>query len=175
MINLRFPTEEDIDQINIVCNAPWALEYGFTHFWESRLFQDAKALIRFLPLMQKGEELKSPEVACTFLYAFNKENKIVGRTSIRHELNDHLYKDGGHIGYAVVPEFRKQGIATDILKQSLQICREFNIQVEGKVLITCDDDNLGSIKTIEKNRGVLLDKFSLVAGKPLKRRYWITL
>jgi predicted acetyltransferase len=84
-------------------------------------------------------------------------------------------KDGGHIGYAVVPEFRKQGVATKILEESLRFCRKWNIQVEGKVLVTCDDDNIGSIKTIEKNGGMLLDKINLVEGKPLKRRYWITL
>ena len=42
-----------------------------------------------------------------------------------------------------------------------------------RVLLTCDDDNVGSIRTIEKNGGVLE---SIVAGphggKP-KRRYWI--
>jgi len=42
-----------------------------------------------------------------------------------------------------------------------------------RVLVTCDDDNVGSIKTIEKNGGVLE---SIVTGpdvdKP-KRRYWI--
>ena len=177
MIKLRFPTDKDIKEIDSVCNAKWALEFGFTHFWESRLLQDAKALIRFLPLMQKGEELQGTEVACSFLFAFNEENKIVGRASIRHEVNDDLMKDGGHIGYAVVPQFRNQGIATDILKQSLQFCREWKIQVDGKVLVTCDDDNVGSIKTIEKNGGTLLDKIDLIPGngKPLKRRYWIGL
>jgi predicted acetyltransferase len=41
------------------------------------------------------------------------------------------------------------------------------------VLVTCDDDNVGSIKTIENNRGVLED---VVSGSDLdkpKRRYWI--
>lgn len=175
MINLRFPTIEDSAEIDKVCNATWALDFGFTHFWESRLNQDATKLIRFLPLMQKGQELQGSEVPCTFMFAFNSENQIVGRTSIRHEVNEHLMKDGGHIGYAVVPEFRKQGVATKILEESLRFCRKWNIQVEGKVLVTCDDDNIGSIKTIEKNGGMLLDKINLVEGKPLKRRYWITL
>ena len=64
-------------------------------------------------------------------------------------------KDGGHIGYAVVPKFRGQGIATEILKQSLDYCKENNVQTAGKVLVTCDDDNIGSVKTIENNGGIL--------------------
>ena len=42
-----------------------------------------------------------------------------------------------------------------------------------EVLVTCDDENIGSIRTIEKNGGVLEN---LVAGPDLdkpKRRYWI--
>lgn len=42
-----------------------------------------------------------------------------------------------------------------------------------RVLVTCDDGNIGSIKTIENNGGVLED---IVSGPDLdkpKRRYWI--
>jgi predicted acetyltransferase len=47
---------------------------------------------------------------------------------------------------------------------------EFGI---GRVLVTCDDDNDGSIRTIEKNGGVLEN----IVGRPdlpkPKQRYWI--
>jgi predicted acetyltransferase len=43
----------------------------------------------------------------------------------------------------------------------------------GRVLVTCEDDNDGSIRTIEKNGGVLEN----IIGRPdlpkPKRRYWI--
>jgi predicted acetyltransferase len=42
-----------------------------------------------------------------------------------------------------------------------------------RVLVTCDDDNVGSIRTIERNGGVLEN---VVTGPDLatpKRRYWI--
>jgi hypothetical protein len=57
------------------------------------------------------------------------------------------------------------------LQVSLQIARER--LALGRILVTCDDDNLGSIRTIEKNGGVL---DSIVSGPDLKkpkRRYWI--
>ena len=46
-----------------------------------------------------------------------------------------------------------------------------------KVLITCDDNNIGSIKVIERNGGVLEDKFNdVIDGKPrVTRRYWINI
>lgn len=59
-----------------------------------------------------------------------------------------------------------------MLRQSVEIARE-RLGI-GRVLVTCDDDNVGSIKTIEKNGGVLE---GVVTGPDLtkpKRRYWIT-
>jgi len=44
-----------------------------------------------------------------------------------------------------------------------------------RVLVTCDDDNIGSIGTIEKNGGILEN---VIDGPDLdkpKRRYWIEL
>ena len=175
MITLRFPNINDIPQIEKTCNADWALDFGFVHYWESKLNREPSALIDFLPKLDIGEDIPEGHIACCFMFAFNEKNEIVGRTSIRKVLVPHLRTDGGHIGYAVVPEFRKQGIATEILKQSLDYCRENNINEDGKVLVTCDDDNLGSIKTITGNGGILQDKIELAHNKPLKRRYWIAL
>ena len=42
-----------------------------------------------------------------------------------------------------------------------------------RVLVTCDDDNVGSIKTIEKNGGVLESIVTGPDGDKPKRRYWI--
>jgi predicted acetyltransferase len=107
-------------------------------------------------------------LSCLFAFA---GTSIVGRVSIRHSLNPHLERLGGHIGYVVVPEYRRQGYATAILRQSLQIARQ-KLGLK-RVLVTCDDDNVGSIKTIEKNGGVFE---SIVTGPDdgnPKRRYWI--
>jgi len=117
-----------------------------------------------------GVELSVDHVPSTFLLAFVGE-RIVGRTSIRHHLNSRLERIGGHIGYAVVPEFRRRGYATEILRQSLQIANEqLGIRC---ALVTCDDDNAGSIRVIEKNGGILYD---VITGPDItkpKRRYWI--
>jgi predicted acetyltransferase len=106
----------------------------------------------------------------TFLFAF-EDRRIVGRVTIRHALNDVLARGGGHIGYVVVPEFRRQGCATEILRQALRIARD-RLGLE-RALVICDDDNLASIRTIEKNGGILEE---IVRGPDLdkpKRRYWI--
>src|SRR5262245_21756364 len=126
--------------------------------------------LELLGQQTRGENLPLRHVPSTFLFAFDG-SRIVGRVAIRHKLNDFLLRVGGHIGYVVVPEFRRRGYATAILRQSLEIARR-NLGI-ARVLVTCDDDNLGSIKVIEKNGGVLEN---VVAGPDLdkpKRRYWI--
>jgi len=40
-----------------------------------------------------------------------------------------------------------------------------------RVLLTCDDDNIGSARTIEKNGGVLEEVLTTDLGAT--RRYWI--
>ena len=108
----------------------------------------------------------------TFLFAF-AGSTIVGRVSIRHSLNPYLERVGGHIGYVVVPEYRRRGCATVILRQSLQIAH--HTLGLTRVLVTCDEDNTGSIRAIEKNGGVFESVVIESADETPKRRYWINL
>jgi predicted acetyltransferase len=110
-------------------------------------------------------------VEATWLVA-EVAGEIVGRTSIRHRLDDSLAFHGGHIGYAVRPAFRRRGHATEILRQSLVIARSFGVE---RVLVTCDDDNVASAAVIEACGGQLE---RVVPGHESDtgaafRRYWI--
>jgi predicted acetyltransferase len=136
-------------------------------------YQEGMSLAQYLERLaerERGVNLPPNHVPTTFRFAFEGP-RIVGRVAIRHALNDALKRVGGHIGYIVVPEFRRRGCATEILRQSLLIARD---QLGlARVLVTCDDDNVGSIRTIEKNDGVLEE---IVSGPDLgapKRHYWI--
>ncbi|AKM82471.1 TPA: GNAT family acetyltransferase [Candidatus Berkelbacteria bacterium] len=97
-------------------------------------------------------------------------DEFIGRTSIRHSLNENLKKIGGHIGYTIRPSRRKMGYGTKILQLSLPKAKELGID---KALLTCDKDNIGSAKIIEKNGGVLENELEQSEGKPPKLRYWI--
>ena len=98
------------------------------------------------------------------------DGTIVGRATVRLELDDFFRTLGGQIGYLVLPAHRGRGHATAILRQSLVFLREHGIG--GPVLVTCDDDNHASAAVIEKNGGVLESVVPGVADVP-KRRYWI--
>jgi predicted acetyltransferase len=110
-------------------------------------------------------------VPATHLWAVAEE-QFVGRISIRHELNDALRVEGGHIGYDTVPSFRGRGVATEMLRQALPVARALGLAA---VLLTCDDTNAASIRVIESNGGSLHETKALAVDRPLKRYYWIDL
>lgn len=168
MLVLRRPREDEEEEFVRAHRATTPEVPFFLHYYE-----EGMALRRYLDVLderERGVGLPPDHVPSTFLFAFGGD-RIVGRVSIRHTLNDVLERLGGHIGYVVVPEFRRRGYATAILGLALQVAHD-TLGLD-RVLVTCDDDNVGSIRTIEHNGGLLE---SVVRGpevaKP-KRRYWI--
>jgi predicted acetyltransferase len=120
-----------------------------------------------------AREFKAPPNFVTdVVYWAISDGEMAGRISLRLKLNKDLKRHGGHIGYIVRPSFRRQGIAKEMLRQILMTPYAERI---GRLLLTCDDDNLGSVKTIEALGGVLSDKIKLKDQRVLLRRYWISL
>ncbi len=119
-----------------------------------------------------GRDLPPGYVKATYLWLVERD-VFLGEISIRHELTDALLRFGGHIGYAVRYAVWGQGIGTQMLALALRYARA-RIGL-ARVLITCDDDNTGFARVIEKNGGVLWDRIvNVIDGKErTTRRYWI--
>jgi predicted acetyltransferase len=131
-------------------------------------WQDPAEFQRFLDDLraQELEETPRPEnfVPTTILW-WLEGDVFLGRLSIRHRLAPgRIGRRNGHIGYEVRPSARRQGHATAMLAASLPWARRIGLE---SVLLTCDDDNEASRRTIERNGGVPTDR------RDEKLRFWL--
>jgi predicted acetyltransferase len=162
---LRLPRTEDETA------ARQAREQGLNF---GRWITDGQSWARYLDRLAKdreGVDLSPGMVRSTLLYA-DVCGRMVGRALVRHRLNDALLATGGHVGFGVLPQFRCRGHATEILCQALGFLQDLGV---GRVLVTCRDDNVGSIKVIERCGGRRDPEWptSLEGFDRVTRRYWI--
>ena len=130
-----------------------------------------EAYLQSLDDRRHGRNLKPDWVPETFLLA-DVAGVVVGRISIRHELNDHLRSNGGHIGYGVLPEHRRRGYAGEILRHGLAVARDLGL---ARVLLTCDEENTASRIVIERHGGTYAGATPATPEASARRRYWIRL
>lgn len=119
-------------------------------------------------------EEKSKErgrVSSVLYLAFRKrDKKLIGIIQIRYELNEYLFKFGGHIGDSIRPSERNKGYSTKMIALALKKAKKLGI---GNVLMTCDKNNTASARTIIKNGGKLENE--VLEDNKIVQRYWITL
>jgi predicted acetyltransferase len=165
---LRIPREDEEEELLRAHHATSPGYPNFLHFYKEGV--SFSRYRRILVEQAQGIGVAPGYVPSTVLFAF-VGGRIVGRVSIRHRLNPHLEKVGGHIGYVVVPEFRGRGYATIMLRKALRLARDdYGIS---RAEVVCDEDNVASRRTIEKCGGVLRDTISEPGMTVPKRRYWI--
>ena len=137
-------------------------------------FEDPLAWIAETERYLKPETTPEGRVPATqFLTIREMDGKLVGMIQVRHLLNDYLAQFGGHIGYSVRPSERRKGYAKEQLRLILPYCKE-HLGIE-KVLITCDDWNAGSRRTILGNGGVYENTVLEPDSQERLERYWIDL
>jgi tagatose 1,6-diphosphate aldolase len=75
-----------------------------------------------------------------------KTGDVMGDIDLRVGLTEKLKMMGGHIGYEVYEPYRGHRYATRSCRLLLPFARKLGIET---VLITCDPQNIPSVKTIE--------------------------
>jgi predicted acetyltransferase len=112
---------------------------------------------------EPGPHLPAGWVPHTTLW-WVEDGRFLGVVDIRHALTPTLTEVGGHVGYGVRPSARRRGHATAMLRASLAVAAALGLP---RVLVTCDADNVGSIRVIEANGGILENR------RGQKLRYWL--
>lgn len=167
-IELRFPRDDEEEEFLRAHRATSPGYPRFLHFYAGE-----PPFARYLEILKQqslGIAIAPDYVPSTVLFAFLGE-RIVGRVAIRQHLTPLLERIAGHIGYVVVPEFRGRGYGAEMLRQALRIAHEdYGI---GRVILTCDQDNIASIRTIEKCGGVLEDIVDEPGLEKPRRRYLV--
>lgn len=97
---------------------------------------------------------------------------FIGRITIRHALNDYLYRYDGHIGYEIRPSRRNKGYGKKLLKLGLAEARRLGLQ---RIMISCGADNMASRKIIEDSGGIFENEVWQEDCEGAIRRYWIEL
>jgi predicted acetyltransferase len=98
----------------------------------------------------------------------------VGHINFRIGASEHVQLCAGHIGYAIKEEYRGQRYAS----QACRALAPFIRSIYPEVILTCDPDNLPSIRTIERLGAVFIDEIDIPKHDPgyqqgarRKRRY----
>ena len=119
------------------------------------------------------ENIKPGRVpASTYFSVRKSDNKIIGVVNIRYYFNEYLENYGGHIGYSERPLEKRKGYGYKNLKLALEKCLEIPIN---KVLVTCNENNIGSAKIIESCGGIYEDTRFCEKENINLKRYWIKL
>jgi predicted acetyltransferase len=101
-----------------------------------------------------------------------EQDTWIGLLTLRSQINEQFLHSGGHIGYVVRPSKRRCGYGTVLLRLGLEKARERGLQ---RVLLTCDETNVGSRKVIESNGGQFENAVVVEGQAARKLRYWISL
>jgi predicted acetyltransferase len=139
------------------------------HYDLKSITSDFGMFVQELYYQQDRAKLKSGRVPASEFWLIN-DDQFIGRLSLRHELNENLLKMGGHIGYEIRPSKRRQGYGTQILRLGLEKAKQIGLH---RVLVTCDEKNIGSKKIIEHNGGKFENAIEIEADPVKKLRYWI--
>ncbi len=99
-----------------------------------------------------------------------KDNEYLGTVDIRHRLNWHLEKWGGHIHFIIRPSRRGMGFGRKILLKAMPIANYLGVET---ALLTVDPENEAAIRIIESCGGEFHDELPCTDQFPARKRYWL--
>ena len=167
------PDETMLEEITSYRDA--MLEAGSSMDGTSALnkYDDPAEWLDHVRALEHEETCPAHLVTATLYVAVRHEDGcIVGMIDLRHRLNEFLAEVGGHIGYSVRPDERRKGYASRMLAMVLDEARRRGMD---RVMVTCDEDNEASRRTILRNGGVFHSNIWLEDEKQTVSRYWISL
>ncbi|HEX4205284.1 MAG TPA: GNAT family N-acetyltransferase [Ktedonobacteraceae bacterium] len=142
------------------------------HYDLASISADFEAFVQRLHEKKDRAKIAAHRVPGVDYWLYENHAILLGHLSLRYELNASLLQVGGYIGYRICPAYRRQGYGKAILRLGLEKARASGLR---RVLVTCDETNIGSKTIIEANGGQLENSI-LLEGDPIRKLwYWIDL
>src|SRR5436305_4563927 len=170
MLFLTEPTAQYKDEF-IAALKEFQREGHMLHRDVQRITRDFPHFLRQVQDQKDKSKLSPYDVPTTEFWLID-DGEYVGYLSLRHELNDLLFKIAGHFAYMIRPSKRRQGYGKAILRLGLEQAHKMGLR---RVLVTCDENNIGSKKVIEYNGGQFENEVCVEGSSMKKLRYWIDL
>lgn len=168
MIFAREFTERDKEQLLDMINETNKYDGNFEGMEVVRKIEDFNKFLNDLEIWKHQERI-NPNYSPQTTFGVFDDEKLVGGFVLRHSLKGRLINHGGNIGYFVRPSEREKGYGRALLKLALKEAKNTGLE---KVLVTCRNDNMGSIKVIESNGGKCENNYYDESLGKTYRRYW---
>ena len=167
------PNIEYKDQFTaMVCAYKNSEEVDYYELYKEAL-EDFDKYVLKLQNNAKGIDVAADWVATNTFWLTNGKGMVLGVTRVRINNDNEFVKNyAGNIGYDISPLHRKKGYGIIILKLALKTAQSLGLD---KTLITCNYNNVGSIKIIESNGGIFESEVFCESKNTLLGRYWIEL
>jgi len=143
---------------------------AFVPFVLKEQYDDFSAMVKRLESYSNGNSVPENFVPHSTFWLVDEDGCVVGCSNLRHQLNDGLLVLGGHIGYGIKPSERRKGYAQTILRLTLIEANKHGID---KAMLTVNKDNIGSVKAIQSNNGILEIEKEVPGQSGLVQYYWI--
>ncbi len=135
---LRDYRKEDWERVHLYGSIP---EFSQFEYWGPNTIEDTKVFVNDMVEILKGQPRYRFEKAICL-----KENDLlIGGCGIRRDTE---LSQVANLGWAVNPDFQKQGFATEAAKSLIDF--GFNILKLSVIYATCDSRNAASYRMMEK-------------------------
>ncbi len=99
-----------------------------------------------------------------------KDDQFIGTLNIRHRLNWHLEKWGGHLNFIIRPSMRGKGFGKKLLQKAIPFISYLGIE---RALITIDPKDESANKIVKFCGGEYDDTLPATDKFPERNRYWL--